>query len=281
MHAPRIQAAKALAFLAAAAAGLGFGAPALGMVWDVTIVVGQVRFALPAGFPFAFLAGALALAAWGHAGADGRRWFGSVGLAVAGATVLGAYTAILTWWAPWGGTQAQLGLLLDVARLGFTMLALSLPVILPEGTPTWVRGMSGAAGLALTPLLLFPASADAAGIPGALDALPMALFFTQALLAYGDSANARAQAWQERRNDAWENWEEPRIETLRATRARRERTEAMLLPRRSGDWVRQAARGELADAPPRAVTARRATARRASGAASGSGRLARAWQRWF
>jgi hypothetical protein len=213
MHARSAPVAQASLSAAAAAAGVAFGATWLGLGWTYDVSVDGASFQLPSEFAFGLLVAALMGLAATLAGTEGRARTGALGLTIGGGAIFGSALWTLLVWAPSGAPAGQLELLKDASRLGFALLALSLPLALPGGVRDLARGVTFALGAMLVPVVLFPQHVESAGLNDVHTTLPMLLFFLQAGLALsGAGGAAGGRGWGRKRAAA-----EPEVSFLRAS----------------------------------------------------------------
>lgn len=177
------------------AAALAYGGPWLGLTWVYHVEVNGSAFDLGPEFPLGMLAAMVMGAAAGLARGGSKNTFAPAGLMFGAGAIIASSLFILLVWGPGGAPAGQLELLRDASRLGFTVLALSLPFALPPGAPPLARLGSLAFGVLLAPVLLFPHHAEAAGLTDVHGTLPMLLFFLQGLLALSGTANLRGKGW--------------------------------------------------------------------------------------
>lgn len=190
--APRAQASLAACAFAAA---LAYGGPWLGLSWVYRVEVNGSTFALGPEFPLGMLAAMVMGAAAGIARPHSRSPLASAGLLFGAGAIIASSLFILLVWGPGGAPAGQLELLRDAARLGFAVMALSVPLALPPGAPPLARLGSLGLGALLAPVLLFPHHAEAAGLSDVHGTLPMLLFFLQGLLAMAGAAHISGRGW--------------------------------------------------------------------------------------
>ena len=148
--------AQVLLAACAGTAAVAYGAPWLGLDWVYDIAVNGAAFQLGPQFPLSLLAAALMGATAMAASGASRNRFAPTGLAVGAGAIFASALWILLVWAPSGAPEGQFELLLDGARTGFALLAICLPLALPNHAPPAARIAATGLGLLLMPVLLFP-----------------------------------------------------------------------------------------------------------------------------
>jgi hypothetical protein len=167
-------------------AAVAYGASWLGMRWVYDITVNGASFQLGPRFPLGLLVAALMAAAGSMAAQHSKARLAPTALTLGAGCIFGSALFLLLVWAPGGAPAGQEGLLQDATRLGFALLALTVPLALPAGVHPAARLGGFGLGLVLAPMIVFPEHVQAAGL-GDIDGWPMVLFFFLGLLALSGS----------------------------------------------------------------------------------------------
>ncbi|HEV8360597.1 MAG TPA: hypothetical protein VGR28_09100 [Candidatus Thermoplasmatota archaeon] len=229
MHARSAPFAQASLSAAAGAAAVAYGASWLGLGWHYEVSVQGAHFALDPSFPLGLLAAVLMGAAAGAARGEGRHRGAALGLSLGGGAIYASALWLLLVWAPGGAPDGQRALLDDATRVGFALLALSLPLALPSGVRPLVRGAAMALGIVLAPVLLFPEHVAQAGLSDVRTTLPMLLFFLQGALALSGLGAPHGKSGWGRRTRA--SAAEPEAHFMRALMGPRPGRRAKRAPR--------------------------------------------------